>query len=334
MRVKLSSFVFLLSLCTLAAETLAKSDDVEMKIKDEQILLTSSGCDLLIPAQKGLNQFYYKKTKIEQELSKCECSPKVDGHKKTCKVNVTSQLSEEIVSQLKTTPPNDGPNCFNTSLQAVGILPYSHFSDGAFFWLNGPLCEEINASDRRPGDIVSLEQDLIPIHSFIYINDNILYHKENYTSESTPKLDSVARLMDTLSVNENCSWKNSKNCNKELNSRFFRCMTWEDYQSKFPRTTVQKEIQKQINVFSCEVSQFTFTNQVIEIQHLDNLSYHIKILQVMAKENARQEYNEVLEISSTDSIDINDPRVYNYIFWEAIYHRSESIMEQIRLLRP
>lgn len=334
MRVKLSFIIFLLSLSTFFAQSFAKADDVEMKIKNGQILLTSSGCDSLMAAQQGLNQFYYKKTNKEQKLTKCECSKEKKNDKNICVVDVTSQLSAEVATKLKSTPPKDGPNCFNTSLQAVGILPFTHYSDGAFFWLNGPLCKEINSADRKPGDIVSIEDDSDPIHTFIYINDKILYHKQNYTSESTPRLDSVPHFFDTLAENKACYWKSSPQCEEKLKARIYRCDSWDEYLRKFQTSTIQKEILKQINVFSCEVSQFTFTDQIIEKQPLDSLSDQIKILQMMSKENATREYDKLLKMSSSDAINIDDPRIHNYIFWRAIIHRSDSIMEQIRLLRP
>lgn len=138
-----------------------------------------------------------------------------------CVLDITDCLPKKIAQLQGLTSLDDGPNCWNTSLVLSGILPAIRETSPKAFenYMNSPFCQEVQgAQNLMPGDIGSIENQYKdaranPIHSYIYINDRLIFNKRGFDHHSGFELISMRNLKMLYPVDhfgeckENCSFK-------------------------------------------------------------------------------------------------------------------------------
>jgi hypothetical protein len=122
--------------------------------------------------------------------------------------------------------PLTGPNCFNTSLRALNLTSskrYIHVHEMKKYISES--CEEINQEDDQIGTlgIIELQDQGIPMHSFIRLSENNVLTKNGFGKRELPK---ISKMNSMLSLHKkailmDCKVKKIKPC--KVNVKYYNC---------------------------------------------------------------------------------------------------------------
>lgn len=164
------------------------------------------------------------------------------GH---CVVDVTDCLPRKVVGVHKLSTQQDGPNCWNTSLVMQRVLPF--LRETSFFeyesYIRSPFCKEIPIPQLlKAGDIGSIEaQDgndrTNHIHSFIYINPRLVFHKLGLSQDTGFELVSHREMLRNypLELTGDCK----KDCSPKVGFEdLLQEKDLNQIESKYPELTI------------------------------------------------------------------------------------------------
>jgi hypothetical protein len=224
------------------------------------IELSSSSCKETESIVKTLEDWTKKKCKI------------IEG----CKYDIHECLPEHIAGVVGKYSGFEGPNCWNLALVMKGILPGLRFStkEEMAFYLNSPLCRNLNADEeRRPGDVGAI-RELVnnkahEFHGFIYISDKLAFSKNGETFDSSYDLQSLENVYASYQIagNEQCRG-NQINMNSTcLNATsYFRCEGLDEYLKKRkPLSLELSNLVQETSVFEkCIVEPFLLDSKPLQ----------------------------------------------------------------------
>lgn len=119
-----------------------------------------------------------------------------------CVIEITNCLPKTVLKYHGKSTFHDGPNCWNTALFFQNLVPSLRESSGSEFefFMRSPFCFEIkDKSKLKPGDIGSIEAEkpdgtIEHIHSFIYLNEDLVFQKRGISTISMFELTSFEQM--------------------------------------------------------------------------------------------------------------------------------------------
>lgn len=113
--------------------------------------------------------------------------PKCIEYRDSYLVSLSEILPRKIANVIEKSLASAGPNCWNASLVAAGLLPHYRFSTEAEFSaaLNSPLCHMLSPGENRAaGDIVAIrrlsEGQVEEIHGYVWLSKALSYQKDGF----------------------------------------------------------------------------------------------------------------------------------------------------------
>lgn len=299
-------------LCFFIFSQIACAQNLEILAVDGKVLLQGKDCSSLITQAKAINQWTAKDSG-DSLASLCRC----DG---PCTMDISSILPKNVLEREQTCSIQDGPNCFNSSLVSVGILPYHRYTHKKemAFWMNSPLCREREAQEQvGPGDVVAIRNRLgKEIHGFVHLTPELAYSKNGFAHKAPYKLMPPENVFKVYGVPANCqrippTRKLPLLCDRY--ARYFKCESMEEFLSKNPMTDgSQKEIWSALNKEDCGLSAMAFQSLVPPALLL----------------TSHESVKAILELAKRKSKDKLLPESEQF-YWEAIHWKADSLMRQI-----
>lgn len=238
----------------------------------------------------------------------------------SCSANVKQCLPLQIQKSYELKPQMMGPNCWNSVLVATKILPHMRYTkDKEFnFYMKSPICRILKNSEvRQAGDIGSIIlKSKIPRgmdgieHSFVYINNKLIYAKKNPSIHSSYDIYPIELLKNdyNINVNSNC-FSNEYNPACEVGAQFHRCMSFEDY------------LNKQQNVSENIRNVLKLSDQI------DNAIEKIVLYKRLPPNELK---SEIIKIKNLLGIGVNSDS--DKFILQSIYLRLDSMIDQLRAI--
>lgn len=111
--------------------------------------------------------------------ARCECAPGAD-----CAADASALIPPEFRSQFNTAVASDGPNCWNASLRAAGLIrAFRHSTEAELRWyLGSSACRELDGTEAaEAGDLIAIRSpDAKIVHAFTYLSPEISLSKNGY----------------------------------------------------------------------------------------------------------------------------------------------------------
>lgn len=221
----------------------------------------------------------------------------------------------------------DGPNCWNTTLVASGILSSRRYvNDKEFiFYMNSPLCIKLNKSDKKiTGDIGSIAFKSRFIrgaegidHAFVKLNGDQILSKKN-PFKSTPisiiQFDDVLKDYE-LNKYDECYLDDSKEeCNIIIS--YYRCQSLNNYLSK--EIDISSDIvalKSSLDNLESELEKLVM-DKILNFEKLQNLLLAL--------------HSKLDKIPLTNRSNLNEK---NKILLSLFRVRIDSIIDQVRILK-
>lgn len=125
-----------------------------------------------------------------------------------CTMNVTSILPERM-RRVIALGLRDGPNCWNTALYTVGLVPTISYSapEELNFWLNSPYCRALETGENaEPGDIHAIRSIFGPgrapieSHAYIHLFRGTVFGKDSWAGTDASGISSDEEAFDSFDV--------------------------------------------------------------------------------------------------------------------------------------
>lgn len=127
--------------------------------------------------------------------------------------NFLKYLPEILQINLDKSVEKFGPNCWNATLVATGILPelrYSTYKEMTF-WMNSKFCREKDLDEPiEIGDVIAIRELLTgantysEVHGFIYMDEKLSFSKNGATKKEPYLLQSTDMVFSSYNVLKEC----------------------------------------------------------------------------------------------------------------------------------
>lgn len=213
---------------------------------------------------------------LERASSMSVCGAPIErssflGLKKYCEMDITDCLSPRVFNSIGAYSKLNGPNCWNHSLVQAGLLTYrTHTTDNTMsFFMSSPLCRRLGINESPQfGDIGAIRRRWgIEHHGFVYLNEDLVYTKNNSSIDSRYKLMGLKSMYIFFKIDDEPSHclnnQMDKNCSYGV--LFFRCTPMKTFLNRSisqgsrlnELLNILLEIEKRISVITIS-GQITF----------------------------------------------------------------------------
>ncbi|RYZ82227.1 MAG: hypothetical protein EOP06_22030 [Proteobacteria bacterium] len=139
---------------------------------------------------------------------------------------------------------SDGPNCFNSALVAVKILPHRRFSSSEEFkfYLNSELCRNLTDGEvRLPRDIGVVRSVLNEVsteyHAFNLVTQDLAYSKNGQSRAAPYAVMPLLQVLAAYNVpaESKCRQNQAVDVNECIpTTSYFRCISLDEHLRKHP----------------------------------------------------------------------------------------------------
>lgn len=281
-------------------QALAKEPISINRIKDK-LFLSSANCKLLKLEAQNLkkwreerNEFPINDISILQNPKGCSIELK----------NIAPDFVEKYHGQNA-----KGPNCWNTTLTLNKMLPGKRFTlaEEMTFWMQSPLCHPVSANELKAGDIGAMrnyksDNTFSETHGFIYISENLIFHKPGPGAEESYGLYDKIKLFQESKISA---------ADIKVKTDFYRCTSLEDYLKAKPVLDSRyTKMNQAILALECEEEKKIFMKQV----NAEWLGTNISIIDKLITEQIQEALKK-----SDDS----------KFLWNSLLVRLESLKSQL-----
>jgi hypothetical protein len=229
----------------------------------------------------------------------------------------------------------NGPNCFNTALLLAGVLDTSRHTQAPemTFWLQSPLCRELDPNERAlPGDVIMIrgrapDGTLAEVHAANFVSDELIFSKDGVLADNLPKLSASAQVLSGYGVQRKECYRVkgvSSSCTGWAN--FFRCSSRKELLAAAP--LISEKIQKareSAHQWGCNLSAIAYGTAPLSVPALNALESSIEALKADVRTEIKTIEAEPPPLSREEQL--------NKLLWGGILEEIRSEHGQLSFLR-
>jgi hypothetical protein len=202
-----------------------------------RIELQAASCELVLAQGKALQAWSARLGEAPRALPAT-----TPGEYGRCRLSVGEILPSSLRQTYNRFPGKNGPNCWNTSLRATGLVRGIRLvaEDEMTFWMHSPYCAPVaSLEDLRPGDIHAYRRKesergrpFEEVHGAIFLTESLVYHKLTSTSDTEPTLFRAPLTLQTYRIYDDTCLAGSRNG---------KCARWVDnFRCRSPRAELDR----------------------------------------------------------------------------------------------
>ncbi|MFA5584145.1 MAG: hypothetical protein WDA09_08015 [Bacteriovoracaceae bacterium] len=277
-----------------------------------KIFLEGKSCTVLDREGKALEQ-WAKSVNDKTENKSCSCKNGL------CHKEVTAQLPDFAEAFQFEHVSTDGPNCWNATLVAAKIVPQVRYTSDfeMNFWMNSPLCKERAAGEKlKPGDIIAIRSKKQPeVHGFVHISENLSFSKNGFNKNMPYSLQDPNSVFNIYNVPPECRRRNGTPDDCETYANYFSCISMDEYLKKNPiQDKLASDAFNQLTEIECAISDAILSGRSRNIKSLVTTTLAI------------------IHRLSYDTISQKKYDPDDLVIWQALFHKSRSLKDQLTLL--
>lgn len=301
----------------------------EIRDENDNLFIRGTSCQELSAQAEALSTWAGKMQNAPSSVpSTCQCD--VEG---LCEINITHSIPDFVFQASLVKPDYYGPNCWNTTLVASGILPFQRFSipEEITFWTHSSFCRELTLLEPlEVGDVIAIREknespleDPFEIHAFIYITEELAFSKNGPETLSPISFQNPQEVFSFYGVtNKACQRVSGSSGACENFANVYRCESFQEHLSHHPAPTsaAYQEIESKLLEIESSVSDMTLH---FRKKNISRASLHEKLQKNKTDLQSLQEKIVTLAKSLTmaDS--------YEQEYWQGLSFRIQSTLEQI-----
>jgi len=291
------------------------------------LFLEGESCEVLSKQANALDAWTRRMEEASYRSIKC-----IPGRTRgTYQIQIDGIVPSFVRNHANTIPPNDGPNCFNTTLVAPKILEHMRYSSSEelAWYLDSVLCKKVNESEMQPGDPVVVfnhpilaPSSTVISHSYVYLTPNLSFQKTGYMGKIAPfEFSNPQQISKEYEVTQSssCNWITHSPPRKcKTWTVGYRCMSMDNYLSKGAESTTWIDTRNRLLSTSCFLGNWVFQDS--------------HIAQLPLYELTTQSLNVVRKLIQAELAKIkgNDPEASRQRFlWQSLEYQVRGIYKQI-----
>lgn len=312
MRILFIIFILLFHFSTLAQTSLFNKH-VQVTKRGSAVYLVGSDCKVLDKEAQALED-WTKSIKEKAQKSSCACQNGV------CTKEVTQTIPDFVEAYQFKHVPTDGPNCWNATLVAAKVVPQVRYTSDfeMNFWMNSPLCKEKKDHEPlRPGDVIAIRSsEHLEVHGFIHLSENLSFSKNGFDKSMPYSLQDPNVVFDIYDVPKECRRKYGEATGCRNYANYYSCISMDEYLKKNPiKDNLTKQSYNQLHEIECGLSE--------------------AVLNGKSGRELKRLMQTTLEVIRSMSYEILSEKKFHpddKVVWQALYHKSKSLMDQISLM--
>lgn len=243
---------------------------------------------------------------------------------------MTTALPKAVRGIVGLNPTHPGPNCFNSTLIAQGLMDQRRYvgEDEMAFWLEKSCVQKNPTEPILPGDLVTFRASQsigalfgLPMiqHSMIYLNDELVFSKNGLEADRSFELQSLAKVAKKYKVDPACFKIKTRSelCKSQV--LHYRCTStfpWNDAAQCKPHL---EYMQGQLLTTECKVSQYTTKTLPIQKTQVDSLILATQVIDAVAERRLEKE----------EPMDPDEKT-----FWQYVRVKADSFISALENLKP
>lgn len=251
-----------------------------------------------------------------------------------CQKNISQIVPDFVLERHDKSTIHDGPNCFNTALNSVGLLQSIRHStqEEIDFFTRPPFCREIKVkSDLEPGDLILIRGSGVPseMHAFIYINDDLVFSKSRFSIQFPYELVSSEWVFSIFALGKiakpECRLANDiSKSDCPVRAQYYRCQNYEESLKEELKNRNEKSMQQLRNLFFESKVQIENLNEKLSAVIMGQAwTYEIKLVFSIEIKRLSEKLDLILKDTHLDS---------NKIWFQSLRVQLSSIESQIEML--